>query len=67
MINITNLSLDTVTEESAMEAITGGCYHYRPKGMSSRRYSWLVKKGKLGGCCHRPIRRRPVYRFLLMA
>ena len=64
MINITNLSLDTVTEESAMEAITGGCYHYRRKGMSARRFAWLAKKGKFRGCSHRRPVCRPVYRPL---
>ena len=66
MINVANLSLNT--EESSMDAITGGCcYHYicRPKGMTARRYAWLVKKGKLRGYCFRPVvyRRRVIRRF----
>ena len=61
MINITNLSQNASTEQSAMDAITGGCYIRRPKGMTSRRYSWLVKKGKLGGCFHRRVVCRPHY------
>lgn len=67
MITITNLSLNT--EESNMDAITGGCFIYRPRGMSSRRFAWLLKKGKLGGCYHRPVvyrRRRCVKRTLVV-
>ena len=68
MINIANLSQDSATEDSAMDAITGGCcYHYRPRGMSYRRFKWLVRKGKIGFCRPRPCRPvcgRPVYRPL---
>ena len=60
MINISNLSLNT--EETSMDAVTGGCcYIYRPKGMTARRFAWLVKKGKLRGFCYRPVIRRPYY------
>lgn len=61
MINITNLSQDNTSEQSALDAITGGCYIRRPKGMTARRHAWLVKKGKLGGCYHRPVVCRPYY------
>ena len=67
MINITNLSQNTATEETAMDAITGGCYHYRPRGMSYRRYKWLARKGTISVCRPRPCRPvcgRPVYRPL---
>lgn len=49
MITITNLSQDNDSDQSAMNAITGGASrrYFGLPGISRRRVQWLVKKGKL--------------------
>ena len=64
MITINNLSLDAATEAPAMDAITGGCYFFRPRGCS-RRYVRIIRKCRRPRRCYRrPVSCRPIYRPL---